>query len=136
MNININMVLSAAFEQALEQEIESRVNERITKVLAIISKNYKITYARLLNDLAMVESSSSSSSVCCCGVTKSGKRCQRPGKYDGYCKNHMSQKPDVRVTRSSSSPTPKVAHTHTLPPLYLRGCPACESNKCSKSLRI
>jgi hypothetical protein len=128
------MVLSAAFEQALEQEIESRVNERITKVLEVISKNYKITYSRLLRDLAMIESDSSSS--CCCGITKSGKRCQRPGKYDGYCKNHMVQKPDVRVTRSASSPTPRVAHTHTLPPLFMKGCPACESNKCSKSLRI
>jgi hypothetical protein len=128
------MVFSIAFEQALEQEIESRVNERITKVLEIISKNYRITYSRLLSDLAMVEKSENN--CVCCGVTKSGKRCQRPGKYDGYCKNHMSQKPDVRVTRSSSSPTPKVAHTHTLPPLYMKGCPACESNKCSKSLRI
>lgn len=129
------MVLSVAFEQALEQEIESRVNERITKVLAVISKNYKITYARLLSDLAMIEKETSDGGLCC-GVTKSGKRCQRPGKYDGYCKNHLTQKPDVRVTRSSSSPTPKVAHTHTLPPLFLKGCPACESNKCSKSLRI
>jgi hypothetical protein len=131
------MVLSAAFEQALEQEIEARVHERITKVLAIISKNYKITYARLLSDLATIEKDSSpQNGGCCCGVTKSGKRCQRPGKYDGYCKNHISQKPDIRVTRSSSSPTPKVAHTHTLPPLFMKGCPACESNKCSKSLRI
>jgi hypothetical protein len=125
------MVLSQAFEQALEAEIEARVNERITKVLEIISKNYKITYARLLSDLASVEKTSDGM---CCGVTKSGKRCQRPGKHEGYCKNHRSQKPEVRVTKVNSPE--RVTHTHTLPPLFMKGCPACESNKCVKSLRI
>jgi hypothetical protein len=125
------MVLSHAFEQALEAEIEARVNERITKVLEIISKNYKITYSRLLNDLAQIDSNED---AMCCGVTKAGKRCQRPGKYEGYCKNHKNQKPDVRVTRVNSPQ--KVFHTHTLPPLFMKGCPACESNKCAKSLRI
>jgi hypothetical protein len=126
------MVLSPAFEQALEAEIEARVNERITKVLEVISKNYKITYARLLSDLASIEKTSGDGM--CCGITHAGKRCQRPGKYDGYCKNHKTQKPDVRVTKAPSPQ--RVAHTHTLPPLFKKGCPACESNKCTKSLRI
>lgn len=125
------MVLSPAFEQALEAEIEARVNERITRVLEVISKNYKITYARLLNDLASIEKTSDGM---CCGVTKAGKRCQRPGNYEGYCKNHKTQKPDVRSTKVSSPN--RVTHTHTLPPLFMKGCPACESNKCAKSLRI
>jgi hypothetical protein len=127
------MVLSLAFEQALEAEIELRVNERVTKLLEVISKNYNIRYARLLSDFAALERTSSSEASCC-GVTKAGKRCQRPGKYDGYCKNHMIQKPEVRTTRVSSPQ--KVTHTHTLPPLFMKGCPACEANKCSKSLRI
>lgn len=126
------MVLSAAIEQAIEDEIEARVNERVTQVLELISKNYKIKYARLLSDVALMDSSSS----CCCGVTKAGKRCQRTGKYDGYCKNHMSQKPQVRVVKSSKSTSPpKVTHTHTLPPLFMKGCPACEGAK-SKSSAI
>ena len=127
------MVLSLAFEKALEDEIEMRVNERVTKVLELISKNYKIKYARLLSDVALMETSSS----CCCGITKAGKRCQRAGKYDGYCKNHVSQKPEVRVvTRSSTSSKnspPKVVHTHTLPPLFMKGCPACENAKTKTS---
>lgn len=126
------MVLSPAFEQALEAEIEARVNERITKVLEVISKNYKITYSRLLNDLAIIEKTSGDGM--CCGITKNGKRCNRPGKHEGYCKSHKSQKPDVRVTKVNSPQ--RVSHTHTLPPLFMKGCPACESNKCSKSLRI
>lgn len=124
------MVLSPAFEQALEDEIETRVNERITKVLEIISHNYKIKYARLLSDLALVDSENK----VCCGLTKTGKRCQRPAKNDGYCKNHTSQKPEVRKIAVARSP-PKLSHTHTLPPLFMKGCPACESNKCQKSLR-
>lgn len=129
------MVLSPAFEQALENEIETRVNDRITRVLELISKNYKIKYARLLRDLAIAESSSV---TMCCGLTKSGKRCQRPCKYDGYCKNHASQKPEVRVTTASQAPQqqPVKSHTHSLPPLFMKGCPACESNKCQKNLRI
>lgn len=128
------MVLSPAFEKALEDEIESRVNERITKILETISKNYRIKYERLLGDLALIEKST----TMCCGVTKSGKRCQRSGTNNGYCKNHASQRPEVRVTRSSSVTSPKKQqHTHTLPPLFMKGCPACEANECNKkSLRI
>jgi hypothetical protein len=128
------MVLSPAFEKALEDEIESRVNERVTKILELISRNYKIKYSRLLSDVALMPTETPSS--CCCGVTKSGKRCQRSGKYDGYCKNHMTQKPDIRmVTRSASSKSspPKVVHTHTLPPLFMKGCPACETAKVKSS---
>lgn len=131
------MVLSPAFEKALEDEIEARVNERITKVLEIISKNYKIKYSRLLNDLAIVEGGGSS--TYCHGITKSGQRCQRPGKYNGYCKNHASQKPEVRNTGGggrTKSPPAVHQHTHTLPPLFMKGCPACENNSCKKSLRI
>jgi hypothetical protein len=127
------MVLSPAFEKALADEIESRVNERVTKVLELISKTYKIKYSRLLNDISLMEDDQPSTSKCCCGLTKAGKRCQRTGKYDGYCKNHMTQKPDVRVvTRSSKSP-PKVSHTHSLPPLFMKGCPACEATKVKSS---
>ena len=127
------MVLSPAFEKALEDEIEARVNERITKILETISKNYRIKYERLLGDLSLIDKST----TMCCGVTKSGKRCQRAGTNNGYCKNHVTQKPEVRVTRSSSVASPKKQHTHTLPPLFLKGCPACESNECNKkSLRI
>ena len=127
------MVLSPAFEQALEQEIESRVNERITKVLEVISKNYRIKYERLLGDLALIERGGPTSM--CCGVTKSGKRCNRAGAYSGYCKNHVSQKPEVRVTRSTGSPKKheQKQHTHTLPPLFMKGCPACECSN-NKSL--
>ena len=122
------MVLSTVIEKALEEEINREVNERITKVLEMISKTYNIKYARLLKDYASMETTQST----CCGMTKAGKRCQRSAKIDGFCKAHISQKPDVRVvTRSvsSASSPPKIVHTHTIPPLFMSGCPACEANK-------
>ena len=124
------MVLPKSIEDAIELEIETRMNEKITKLLEIISKNYNIRYARLLSDLASLESQPSN---ICCGITKTGKRCQRSAKEDGFCKMHSKQKPDVRnVARSVSSP-PKVVHTHSLPPLFLKGCPACEASRQSSS---
>ena len=118
------MVLSQNIQSLIEEEIEREVNERMTRVLEMISKTYNIKYARLLKDYAGMDKTSRTS---CCGTTKAGKRCQRPGNFDGFCKAHISQKPDVRVvTRSSSSP-PKVVHTHTIPPLFMKGCPACDA---------
>lgn len=126
------MVLSTVIEKALEEEINREVNERVTKVLEMISKTYNIKYARLLKDYASMETSQST----CCGMTKAGKRCQRSAKIDGYCKAHVSQKPDVRVTRSASvSSPPKIVHTHTIPPLFMSGCPACENIR-SKPLGV
>lgn len=130
------MVLSQVVHDAIEQEIEARVNEKITKVLEVISRKYDITLARLLKDLSSIDTSQS---TCCCGITRTGKRCQKIGKYDGFCKSHMSQKPDKRVTRSASSPQkPTLQHIHSIPPLFMKGCPACEasSSKCSGVLRI
>jgi Family of unknown function (DUF5763) len=121
------MVLSKTIEDAIEEEVNARVNARITQVLEIISRNYNIRYQRLLNDLATC-SGVPSPSTTCCGTVKNGKRCQKPGKHDGYCKIHLKQKPDIREV----TPPPQkegVIHTHTLPPLFLAGCPACEASK-------
>lgn len=127
------MVLPPSLQSAIEEEINREVNERITKVLEMISKTYNIKYARLLKDYANMETSTETASTTCCGLTKAGKRCQRSGKFDGFCKAHLSQKPDVRVTRSSAMSPPKVTHTHTLPPLFMKGCPACEKSKSSSA---
>lgn len=119
------MGLSDSLKNVIEEEIEREVNERVTKVLEMISKTYNIKYARLLKDYSMMDKTQSM----CCGTTKAGKRCNKPAKIDGYCSIHKSQKPDVRVvTRSASSP-PKVVHTHTIPPLFMSGCPACEQTR-------
>lgn len=121
------MGLSDSLKNVIEEEIEREVNERVTKVLDMISKTYNIKYARLLKDYSMMDRTQST----CCGTTKAGKRCNRTAKIDGYCTMHQSQKPDVRKTVSSGKATspPKVVHTHTIPPLFMSGCPACEQTR-------
>jgi hypothetical protein len=128
------MVLPKVIEDAIEEEITKRVHEKMTQFLEVISRNYSIRYQRLLSDLASMDSSPSSPNGMCCGTVKSGKRCQRPGKYGGYCKMHEKQKPDVR---SSVVETNRKEHTHTLPPLFKSGCPACEeSRNCVKVMGL
>jgi hypothetical protein len=126
------MVLSKVIEDAIEEEVNTRVNARITQVLEIISRNYNIRYQRLLNDLASC-SAVAQSSTTCCGTVKNGKRCQKPGKHDGYCKMHLKQKPDVREVAQPNTKQEVLSHTHPLPPLFLAGCPACEASKKNSS---
>lgn len=119
-------MISKLIEEAIEAEIELRVQERLTQVLEKISQVYDIRLDRLMKDIQTVQGSKSST---CCGLTKAKKRCSRPGKNDGYCKIHVSQKPDVRKISTPvqvSVQTP--AHTHTFPPMFLKGCPACETS--------
>lgn len=127
------MVLSKSVQDLIEDEINAQVNDRISKVLEMISKTYNIKYARLLKDYSSMDNGEVTKM--CCGTTKAGKRCRRNGKFDGFCKAHVSQKPDIRVTRSVTSSPPKVVHTHTIPPLFMKGCPACECKKPMNVLR-
>ena len=118
----------------IEEEIEKRVNERINAVLEKISKTYDISLRQLMRDLDTIPDAPSTG---CKGLTCKGKRCSRTAKTDGYCHWHISQKPVQRVTRTTSaSTTLAVAHTHTLPPLFLAGCPACERSRSTNNLSL
>jgi hypothetical protein len=59
-----------------------------------------------------------------------GPRCNRFGGANGYCKIHQGQAP---VVRSLAPPVMTIVqHTHSLPPLFLAGCPACEQHNKSR----
>ena len=112
--------------QILEEEVEKRVNERLAQVIEKISQTYDISLRQLMRDVAVIEDQPS---TVCRGLTAKGKQCRHIAKKDGYCYQHVRQKPVQHVTvRQSSQPT-VLQHTHTLPPLYLAGCPACEKNR-------
>ena len=117
----------------LEDEIDKRVNERLSLVLEKISRTYDISMRQLMRDLDAIPDAAS---TCCKGLTGKGKRCSRSAKSDGYCHMHIKQKPVQRVTRAPAPPALSVAvqHTHTLPPLFMAGCPACERSRSTNNL--
>jgi len=121
----------------LEDEIDKRVNERLNIILEKISRTYDISMRQLMRDLDTMNETPAS--TCCKGLTGKGKRCSRTAKTDGYCHMHIKQKPVTRVTRTPSvpsAPTLSVAHTHTLPPLFMAGCPACERSRSTNNLSL
>lgn len=119
----------------LEEEVEKRVNERLTQMLEKISRTYDISIRQLLRDVTTIDQAQS---TMCRGVTAKGKQCRHVATKDGYCHQHAKQKPVRRVVVSQPPPivpqpsAPPIAHTHTLPPLFLAGCPACERSRASR----
>jgi len=111
--------------QLVEDEINRRVNERIDGILSKISQTYDISMKQLLRDIE-----TNVVGTTCHGLTKSGKKCPRGVKDGtGYCKSHKDQKPHQLAKSTSLNLCVQTAHTHTLPPMFLAGCPACEKFK-------
>ena len=113
----------------LEDEVEKRVTERMAVMLDKISRTYDISIRQLMRDVSVLNETPSST---CRGVTAKGKPCRHAAKETGYCHQHDKQKP---VRRVQPPPLPIIEtgrvseHTHTLPPLFLAGCPACERTR-------
>jgi hypothetical protein len=117
--------------QIISDEVDRRVNDRITKVLEHISKTYDISLQRLMKDTSQMPENGARITQCL-GLTAKGKRCPRSGSTgeSGYCKSHLKQAPVVRTFECRPTAAPAaIAHTHSLPPLFLVGCPACEQSK-------
>jgi hypothetical protein len=108
----------------IEEEVDNRVNEKLTHILSHISKTYDIKLDRLLKDVAEVNHDTKR----CMGVKHDGSRCTRFARISGYCNMHKDQRPKD----PAPSPVKEVRHTHTLPPMFLAGCPACEKTRVEK----
>lgn len=112
-------------------EAERRASERMTVALEHISKTYDISLRQLMRDVSLEDEVTECQ---CLGLTKTKKRCRWAGKYDGYCEKHKDQKP-VPVLRSSASASCVTQeHTHTLPPMFLAGCPVCDESARRRSM--
>jgi hypothetical protein len=119
----------------IEEEVERRVTEKLTAALEKISQTYDISLRQLLRDIGTPGTTTWNGNVCH-GIVKSGQKCKRGVKDgSGYCICHKDQRPIPRAvappSRSPSTGT-LVQHTHTLPPMFLAGCPACERGKNSR----
>jgi uncharacterized ferredoxin-like protein len=119
--------MSNVLTQVFEEEVEKRVNERLTQYVEKISKTHGISMELLLRDVPNV-----SETILCRGVKKDGKRCTRRGKNGGYCDTHLVQKKNVQPVAVVRAPGP--GHTHSFPPIFMRGCPACENASSSNKL--
>lgn len=109
----------------IKEEAERMMKERLDKILQDISKECDVRMSRLVTIVNRNNSGSEKSNLCC-GITKSGSRCTRSSK-DGFCRTHESQR--TKMTPRHVKPVQEqVKHTHTLPPLFLAGCPACDAS--------
>jgi hypothetical protein len=113
----------------IENEVHRRVSERLSNVVQHVSKTYRLPYEKLMKDVACLEVKSDQ----CLGLIGKGTRCTRHARTDGYCKTHLDQKPVIAM-RPQTEDVPSVQHTHTLPPMFLSGCPACEKVRTVKHL--
>ena len=113
----------------IETEVNRRVSERLSNVVQHVSRTYRLPFEKLMKDVACLEVKSDQ----CLGLVGKGTRCTRHARIDGYCKMHQDQKPVIAM-RPVEPEAPTVLHTHSLPPMFLAGCPACEKVKTVKHL--
>jgi hypothetical protein len=106
----------------VEAEVERRVNAKLGEILKFMAGKYDLNLERLMRDVAGVDAHQTQ----CLGLIGKGSRCTRHARNHGYCNIHQGQAPKAAA---APSPPQEVVHTHTLPPLFLEGCPACEKMK-------
>lgn len=117
-------------EQLIEEEVNRRVNQEMSEYIKLLSTKLHIPMEIMMKSLNTPTQTRAHSG--CKGVKPNGQRCSRSGKNGGYCGHHVAQKEknasSVRVMASSG-------HTHSVPPLYMEGCPECEKNKQKRSVK-
>ena len=108
-------------EKLIEEEVERRVNARIEPLLQYIAEKWDISPAHVSKCVSEV---SSIKVTTCLGRSKNTrKKCKNNAKENGYCHIHYDQAPK----KKEPSKTIELIHTHTLPPFFLKGCPACDN---------
>lgn len=109
----------------IEEEVKATVARKIQAYAQKISTRHCIPLHILLQDLDPDETVEDNF---CLGVCNNGKRCKMRRKSDGYCRWHTDQKKTKKKEPEQPQMVCKVIqHTHSFPPLILKGCPACEN---------
>ena len=116
----------------IENEVNRRVSERLSNVMHHVAKTYRLPFDKLMKDVAGIEVKTDQ----CLGIVGKGTRCTRHARVDGYCKTHQDQKPRIVMRPETTEAEAGPAHTHTLPPMFLAGCPACEKVRSVKSFSL
>ena len=99
-------------QEIFEEEVAKQSEIKLANFFAYVSKRYHIPREQLLQDW------SNSYEM---PPRKNCLLCKNKPKYNGYCKKHIP-------TQEPPPPPPptKPVHTHSFPPIFLRGCPACD----------
>lgn len=115
------MSLSRDIEKLIEEEVERRLNAKLEPLIQYISKEFDISQSMITKCISTIVDVNITT---CLGFSKrTHKRCKNSAKQNGFCRIHQEQyKADKEKTDELS-----VQHTHTLPPFFLKGCPACEN---------
>jgi len=116
------MSLMNEISTMIEEEVERRVNARLQAVIEHIANRWDISILQLTKDISKFADAKCEQ---CLGYNKkTKKRCRNKAKNDGFCHAHKSQMP---------KPVPRIIqeeqHTHSMPPLYIKGCPVCDKAK-------
>ena len=112
----------------VEEEVENRVRTRVENLINKIAKRHGVSKRLLIEDADDPSTSKDPSSVrLCMGTKTGGVPCKGIGKHNGFCRWHINQR---RVEAPPPPPPPPVTveHTHTRPPMFMRGCPACDTS--------
>ena len=105
-------------EKLVNEEVERRMMSRLTNYAESISVVHGIPLRLLLRDIPKDDSANNM----CKGLLKTGKRCSRRSKTDGFCLLHLHQKKSAEPIQIVS----EVVHNHSFPPLFKQDCPACK----------
>lgn len=112
------MTVFDELEKLINEEVERRMMTRMTKYAEKISLVHGIPIRLLLRDIPGEDTGD----TICQGLLKTGKRCSRRAKTDGFCLSHIHQKKSVEPIRIVS----EVVHNHSFPPIFKHDCPACQ----------
>jgi hypothetical protein len=114
-------------EKLINDEVEHRMMSRMTKYAEKISLVHGIPIRLLLRDIP----TGPDGDTICHGLLKSGGRCSRKAKTDGFCQLHIHQKKSVEPIRIVS----EVVHNHSFPPMFKHDCPACQKTTNDTAMR-
>ena len=117
----MTQTLNEQISELIESQVAIKVHEALTTYAEIISVYHKISLPLLLRDLPDPTKIGNSTSICT-GVKRDGSRCNKTGKYEGYCLAHLYQRKKIQpIQVCQEGPE----HNHGAFPSYSVTCPAC-----------
>jgi hypothetical protein len=111
------MKVSENLVKAYQEDVEKMCHERMLRFVQLVSENYGISLKLLMRDMP-------NPMGYCMGVKKGGEPCTRKASHDGFCMSHANN----HKLHDPVSFSTQVRHNHPFPPMFKKGCPACEAS--------